>query len=314
MRLFALLSAAVATLLPAGAAADQSALRSQVRWRELTAIDSLITEGECDIAVAGARELARQVEARQGPRYVGLAEIHAAIGRALRRQSRFDDASVALGQALELWQHNLGEVSAPTLFTLRDLAAVHREAGRLDEARRLAERAKDLVERLPPHETLEAGILVELARVIIAQQKDADAEHLLVRALAIQDDFLGAAHADAVETARLLIDLHERRRQPDKAARLRGRLSAETSPDTAARCILVVTALRLVADIHRAGGDLRTPVELVRHGLAITEQEFGPDDPNTAVMRAVVADTEAVARGGTAAGPAAGPAKQGVEQ
>ena len=34
--------------------------------------------------------------------------------------------------------------------TLRDLAAVHREAGRLDEARRLAERAKEQVERLPP--------------------------------------------------------------------------------------------------------------------------------------------------------------------
>jgi len=295
MRLFVVVSAALATLLPAWAAADQSALRSQVRWQELAAIDSLITEGECDIAVAGARELARQVEARQGPRYVGLAEIHAAIGRAFRRQSRFDDAIAALGKALELWQHNLGEVSAPTLFSLRDMAAVHREAGRLDEARRLAERAKEQVERLPPHESLEAGILVELARVIIAQQKDADAEHLLVRALALQDEFLAAAHADAVETARL-----------------RGRLSAETSPDTAARCILVVTALRLVADIHRAGGDLRTPVELVRHGLAVTEQEFGPDDPNTAVMRDVVADTEAAARGEPAAGPAAGPAKQGV--
>jgi len=311
MRLFVLLSAAVATLLPA-AAADLSALRSQVRWRELAAIDCLITEGECDIATAGARELARQVEARQGPRYVGLAEIHAAIGRALRRQSRFDDAITALGKALELWQHNLGEVSAPTLFSLRDMAAVHREAGRLDEARRLAERAKDRVERLPPHEPLEAGILVELARVIVAQQKDADAEHLLVRALAMQDEVLGAAHADAVETARLLIDLHERRRQPDKAARLRGRLSAETAADTAARCILVVSSLRIVAEIHRAGGDQRTPVELVRHGLAVTEKEFGPDDPNTAVMRDVVADMEAAVRDAPRAGPPAVPAQQGA--
>lgn len=139
MRLFVVVSAAVATILPA-AAADLSALRSQVRWQELAAIDSLITEGECDIAVAGARELARQVEARQGPRYVGLAEIHAAIGRALRRQSRFDDAIAALGKALELWHHNLGEVSAPTLFSLRDMAAVHREAGRLDEAGRAGSR------------------------------------------------------------------------------------------------------------------------------------------------------------------------------
>lgn len=312
MRLIVVLSAVVATILPA-AAADQAAPRSQVRWQELAAIDSLITEGECDIAVAGARELARQVEAQQGPRYVGLAEIHAAIGRARRRQSRFDDAIPALGKALELWQHNLGKVSAPTLFSLRDMAAVHREAGRLDEARQLAERAKDQVERLPPHEPLEAGILVELARVIIAQQKDADAEHLLVRALALQDEFLGAAHPDAVETARLLIDLHERRRQPDKAAPLRGRLSAETSADTAARCILVVTALRIVAEIHRAGGDLQTPVELVRHGLAVTEKEFGPDDPNTAVMRDVVADMEAAVRGAPPAGPAVAPARQGAD-
>lgn len=304
-----------ATLLPvAVTAADTSDLRPQVRWWELAAIDSLVAEGECDIAVAGARELARQVEARQGPRYVGLAEIHAAIGRAFRRQSRRDEAIASLDQALELWRHNLGDVATPTLVTLRDLAAVHREAGRLEEARRLAERAKEQVERLPPHESLEAGILVELARVISAQQKDADAEHLLVRALALQDESLGVAHADTLETAQLLVDLYERRRQPDKAAQLRGRLTDETFADRTPRCLRVVPALRLVAEVYRAGGDLQTPVELVRHGLAVTEQELGPDDVNTAVMRDVVADTEAAARGEPPAGPAAGPAKPGASE
>lgn len=147
--------------------------------------------------------------------------------------------------------------------------------------------------------------------MIIARQKDADAEHLLVRALALQDESLGVAHADTLETAQLLVDLYERRRQPDKATQLRRRLTDKTFADRTPRCLRVVPALRVVAEIHRAGGDLQTPVELVRHGLAITERELGPDDVNTAVMRDVVADTEAAARGEP---PAAVPTKPGASE
>ena len=265
------------------------------RLWELRAIETLILREEYDIAVNAARELARQTEQLHGPKYLGLADIHGLLGTALRKQGRLPEARIAIEKMLELRKHSLGELAGLSIIALRELAGLHREAGRLDDARKLAEHAKDLVERIPPYETLEATILVELAQVLTAQKNDASARPLLVRALSLQEKSLGGGSAVTNQTMRLLVELHERGGHQEQAESLRKRLTEEPV-DPTPRCLFVVPALQTVADMYRRGGDMQTPVELARRSLKVAEEDLGPEDPSTVAVREDLAVIEAAAR------------------
>jgi tetratricopeptide (TPR) repeat protein len=144
-----LLLLTLAATLPDAARGQSAEIGPAPRLWELRAIDTLILQEEYDIAVKAARELARQTEQLHGPKYLGLADIHGMLGTALRKQGRLPEARIAFEKTLELRKHNLGELSGLSIIAMRDLAGLHREAGRLDDARKLAERARDLVERIP---------------------------------------------------------------------------------------------------------------------------------------------------------------------
>ena len=145
----------------------------------------------------------------------------------------------------------------------------------------------------PDHPNV-ATRLNNLARLLQATNRLAEAEPLMRRALAIDEKSYGPDHPDVATDLNNLAQLlqgHEppRRGRAADAPRARDRRDGAT-----VRIIPMWRAdLNNLARLLQATNRLAEAEPLMRRALAIDEKSFGPDHPNTAIVRNNLAELEA---------------------
>jgi CHAT domain-containing protein/Tfp pilus assembly protein PilF len=156
-------------------------------------------------------------------------------------------------------------------------------AGKYDEALPLAERVRDIRERLLGADHLEvADSLNDLALLYMEKTEYAKAEPLYGRALAIRETELGPNHPDVAVVLNNLANLHARRGEYAKAEPLYRRALAiwETAlgPDHSR----LASSLYDLSAFHFDRGEYAKAEPLLQRSLAIKAKALGPDHPDVA--------------------------------
>jgi len=155
-----------------------------------------------------------------------LARSYYDLSLALHAQERYADAEPLAAWVLRVRERD-PRTRADTLFdSIRLLADIHRELGRNAEAETLLRQALDIEERnTPPDDPGPAFTLMDIADVVVRQEKFEEADALLRRAIATLRHYGGdpsPALADALESRANVLD-HLKRPEEARAAEAEAR-------------------------------------------------------------------------------------------
>jgi tetratricopeptide (TPR) repeat protein len=115
--------------------------------------------------------------------------------------------------------------------SLHELARIRRDRDELDEAAALARESLEQAEAAP---RLRNGLLLASARLVLGElllrlDELSEAEELLTDVLADAPSSFGVHSKEARDALRLLVELHEKRGETERAAGLRAALEASAA-------------------------------------------------------------------------------------
>ena len=260
----------------------------------------------------------------EGGEHVNVASALAFLASAYSVQARYQDAEKALQRALAIAERSQDlAVSASVYFslgilyglersytkeqsvfekalaayekqspvdenaiagTLTALANAYWQAGKYLETAQAAERALSLLERSAPQSYALALALESLAAAYHGLGRDAEAEGLIGRAIAISDTSLGPENPGSASARHILGDVYyaQGKYQEAKEAYTRVlRIREQVAPDSLDTSQTIVN----LGDIYRAQGNFAEAERLYDKGLAMRER-FLPD--STAVAWSLI--------------------------
>lgn len=264
-----------------------------------------------------------------GPKHIDTATCLYNLGQLFMRQGKYDQAEALHVQALSIHEQRLGHNHPDTAYLLRGLAYLSYHEGKLEQAELLYLQSLIIREQHlgPTHpDTLEtrqaysdflhllsmegrqlgteyphtAGCLSNLAGIYWKQERYAEAEPLLVRALTLFEQQAGPQHHD---TAGCLYNLgllslkqgkyEQSEAFYQQALSIRERCLGPTHPHTA-------DVLHGLAELYQCQEKYEQAENMYRRALAIREQCLGLTHPDTqetrktyaAFLRVIGRDTE----------------------
>jgi CHAT domain-containing protein/tetratricopeptide (TPR) repeat protein len=268
------------------------AIRSQVLGLEH--LETAASQHELAVLLQSAGEYVRASELFQstlstrakllGPGDPDTALTELGLGSVLHAQGRFEEAEVHLGNALAVCEAQPGNPHVTTLRALDALSTLFVDRGRFREARPLLQRLyAGQQKKYPRDHPIVVATLGRLA-VLFAKLGDAEAESLLVHAIAISEQ---TSAENPAQTAQLVEDLaelfeHEQRyveAEPlfERALAVSEKSSGPEHPNTARALDRLASCLRAQAKNARAR-------PMYERALAILEKTVGADHPDTSAV------------------------------
>jgi tetratricopeptide (TPR) repeat protein len=201
--------------------------------------------------------------------YANMADTHRRVDNLLQRFHRAQAAGLPDDELL-------ADYLLPALESLS-------EVGAQQELRDLTLQFEGLLGRLKVNDSPEvASSLDRLAKLYYDQGRYSDAETLLVRALAISEQQLGADHPDTAASLNNLAELYKSIGQYSNAEPLLVRALAISEQQLGANHPDTATSLNNLAGLYYSLGRYSGAEPLLIRALAISEQQLGADHPDTA--------------------------------
>lgn len=194
------------------------------------------------------------------------------------------DAESLHRRALAIRERSLGPVDSLTGDSHALLGAVLRREGRLDEAEAEFRQALATAERVFGPDRVEVTGPVQLLADLYDHDegRDADAEPLYRRELAIREQALGEAHPLTAYAEYDLAEFLARRGDSSEAVSLARRFLATIRRTHGPRHPVTATALAQAADVLHRAGDFEESEHLFRASLALNRELRGRDNANVA--------------------------------
>ncbi len=208
----------------------------------------------------------------------------------LWKQSKYDEALVALQRALALYQKRLGPDHISVARTLDGIATVYIDQGKLEDAYDLDKQALSIAENAlgATHPSLTI-FLNNMGNCLLFLGRYEEARVSLERALQIAEQTLGPEHPGTIAPLdtlggvllslgrydEALIFLGRARSNLDKAGR-------KDNPDYA-------TVLNDIGEVARLRGDPDKALKLNQEALGVLEKKFGKDHPEVGLCMFQVA-------------------------
>ena len=199
------------------------------------------------------------------------------LGSLYMAQGRYKEAEQFLKRALTVYQQRLVANSPDIAQSLLNLAYLYKLEGRYREAEQLLQQIP--ANSQPQHQE---HYFNNLAALLYAQGKYADAEPLYLRALALREQRLGTTHPDVAQTLNNLAELYEVQGNYEqaevfhlRALEIRRQRFGDDHPDTA-------NSLNNLAGLYYAQGKYKETESLLQQALTIRERRLGSEHPDTA--------------------------------
>ncbi len=217
-----------------------------------------------------------------GSKDPAVAESLRALGALHLLRARYDEAETALREALSIEESRLGGEHLGVASTVQQLAEVARQRAQWPEAEALLGRVLLIYERHPEERQGLGRALSNLAGVYWRLDRFDDAEPLMKRALAIDEELLGPDHPRLARTLNNLgLIAQQRRQQAEAEAYFRRALTIKEKT-------LGPEHPELASTIYNIGisrqelDDLPGALTFFNRALALDEKAHGPDHPNVA--------------------------------
>lgn len=222
-------------------------------------------------------------------RRAGLGAVDPAVAESLRSlgelhtlQARYDEAEGVLREALAIDENALGKDHLAVAANLQQLAELARQRGKWPEAEAFLRRVLLICELHPDQREALGRALSNLAGVYWRLDRFDDAEPLMRRALAIDEELLGP---DDPRLARTLNNLgliaQQRRQQVEAEAYFRRALTIKEKTLGTEHPELASTVYNIGIS-RRELGDARGALAYFNRALTLDENAHGPDHPNVA--------------------------------
>ena len=236
-----------------------------------------------DITVAQALATAEQrAETEFRTDTVMLAALLSSVGRTYHGLGKYDDAHRTLRRALSLQRASRDRNRSDITQSLRALASLEAERGRIPAAESLYIQAIALARQTPVDSTTLGGLLDGVGSLQLDKGDFPAAEATLRQALALQRRFTGDSSAIVAATLNNLgVALGQQNRWPEAiplhehALRTMRRVSGPDHPD-------VATGLNTLANAYTIVGQFRSADTLFHQALALRVRELGAHHPEVA--------------------------------
>ncbi len=240
------------------------------------------TQGK-DVTVAqalGTAEQRAEIEFRSDTAM--LAALLSSVGRTYHGLGKYDDANRALTRALALHVRRRERNRSDVTQSLRALASLEAERGRIPSAESLYTQALALARQAPVDSTTLGGLLDGVGSLQLDKGDFPAAEATLRQALALQRRFTGDSSAVVAATLNNLgVALGQQNRWPEAiplhehALRIMRRVSRPDHPD-------VATGLNTLANAYTIVGQFRAADTLFHQALALRVRVLGAHHPEVA--------------------------------
>lgn len=235
----------------------------------------------------GAAECAEQavqiLEATDDDAKLLLAQTYGIWGNALRMMNQFDEARDRFRKAVEIAE-TLQDHPIELAGALNNLGVLDAFAGDPDRAQQAYGRALDIARSSQgEHHDMVAAVSRNLARLMLDQQRYAEAEEPARRAWQIRRESMGDEHpatlADAGVYAAVLDALGRHR----ESKAIYERLLAAYKQNSGAESYEYAATLHNLAVAEQGSGQVERAIDACRRSLAIKEKVLGAEHPDTAL-------------------------------
>ncbi len=160
-----------------------------------------------------------------GEDHPSIATTRENLGNVYFREKKLDLTARNLEVVLAMRRKALGDDSEPVARTLANMAAVYMSSGNLEAAgRTYPEAVERLSRKLGADHPDVAHVRTGMGELLTKQNKYAEAEPVLLRALEVRVKAFGETHARTQRTIKDLCDLYERWGKPEKSVAYKARL------------------------------------------------------------------------------------------
>lgn len=210
------------------------------------------------------------------------ARMQETIGLTYLAMSHTTPAQTHLQGALETRREVLGPDHRDTMRSMRELATVFKEQGRLPEAASLLRKTLDTQKRVlgPEHPDTFITITV-LAAVCEAEEQPLTSEQLFTGLWKLQKKVLGPDHLETLGTMGSLAGLLGRQGRHDEAIKLEEERLERTQRTQGARSPRTVAAMTITASAYESGGQPSEAEKMYAASAKILEEVLGADHPGT---------------------------------
>ena len=212
----------------------------------------------------------------------------------LFRAAKYREGIPLAQQALALAEQRFGPDHELVGRTLRTLAVLYREQGRLADAEPLFKRALALQERRFGRDHQEVGSTINgIAVLYRIQNRLGEAEPLFKRALAIRQKALGPDHQDVATTISGLAFVYQLQGRLGEAEPLFKRALAIRQKALGSDHQDIGSSLRELGDLYRVQERYAEAEQLLGRALSVQEKTLRPDHPRMALTTRQLADLHA---------------------
>ncbi|MGE3702265.1 MAG: CHAT domain-containing protein [Hyphomicrobiaceae bacterium] len=234
---------------------------------------SLLFQGRLREAEQSAREAvvlyAKRQKGKTHPR------IETLLGAILTQQGRHEEADAILAKALAALERDPGPSDPQTGRTLKNIASLRLQQGRIDEAESVARRALAIHEATDPRGAWSSRSLLVIGRAAFAAGRFAEAEEYLKRALATGEAALGSTSWELAHMLRFLGQVYHKTGRPAEAEPILRRALERFETAVGLEHRGTVNAMRALGSVKTAMGDPAGAEVILRRALPFAEKVGG---------------------------------------
>ncbi len=201
-----------------------------------------------------------------------LASVHFSLAILHGKQRSYAKAQLSFEQALAVYEKQVPVDEVAVGKALSGLSAVHWLAGRYLEAAQTAERAIVVLERSAPNSTSLATAMEALAVAYHGLEREAEAEGLLRRVIAINEAVVGPDNMISTSPLHILGDVYRSQGKYREASETYERVLKIREKAGAADTFDDAQTLHNLGDAYRGQGKPKEAERLYRKALAIRER------------------------------------------
>ncbi len=262
-----------AALLCAGCV-HAPAMHPASRISKLDAASAAAARGEVEVARRAFRELLDGAQG-EGATLADRAAVLRLLARLEHGAGNHREAESLLLEALDVVERGFGKDDPRAGWIASDLGPLYQATTRLPEAEYFHRRALSLLEPvLEPHDTHLGILLNNLASVLVARDRHAEAVALMERAneLALQSEAAGRANAGPVLLVNLADTYRQMGRLGDAEAAYRSALARQRVESGYRANFIAMTCLDGLAQVEAERGEVAIAATLLRAAIGVGER------------------------------------------
>jgi tetratricopeptide (TPR) repeat protein len=211
-----------------------------------------------------------------------LGTLHYNLGGLYKAQGRFPEAESAFNEALGIWERTLGPEHPDLALAFENLGDVCAHQGRSAEALLALRRALEILESCKQQDWVMLVVLTKLATFYTDQERYAEAEPHLWRALELRKRLQGDRHPKVAQNLKKLARIFRKQQKFARAEPLY-RLSLSIQEKALGRGHAdFIGTLADLAELYYSEGRVTEAEPLYKMSLAAFEQALGEEHPHVA--------------------------------